>query len=524
GDIAGGAAQKFVGGQDIPGQWWELFHSKALTKLVEEALRANPDLAAAHAALRQAKENVYAEEGQQYPEVDATPSITREKTSKVTGRSETFTLYNATVSVTYVLDVFGGIRRQIESLEAQAENQRFELEAAYLTVTTNVVTAAIQEASLRAQIAATRDIIKAESEQLSVLEQQFALGGAAKSDVLQQEATLRQAQATLPPLQKQLAQIRNQLSALAGRFPSQDRGERFELADLRLPEELPVSLPAKLVDQRPGVRAAEATMHSASAQIGVARANQLPQFTLSADFGAEATQLSSLATPGTAAWTVAAALAQPLFDAGQRRHLKRAAVAAFDQANAQYQSTVLTAFQNVADTLRALESDADALKAQLEAERSAANSLEIAREQFKVGAISYPSLLNAQETYLRTRISLVQAQAARYADTAALFQALGGGWWNRSDVAADNSGKRRTHNSRSRESGNRGDRGRNDQTHGDHVVAGRRRPGRRLLFRSHPLHHQGSAGRERDGGVQLPAADRLDDDGGDAGLAASARG
>jgi len=446
-DVGGGAAQKFITGQDIPGQWWELFHSKPLTDLVGEALRANPDLAAAHAALRQARENLYAQEGTQYPEVDANPSIARERTSKVaTGGAEKFTLFNATVSVSYVLDVFGGIRRQIESLEAQAENQRFELEAAYLTVTTNVVTAAIQEASLRAQIAATRDIIKAESEQLSVLQQQFGLGGVAKSDVLQQEATLRQAQATLPPLQKQLAQIRNQLSALAGRFPSQDRGDRFELADLKLPEDLPVSLPSKLVDQRPDVRAAEATMHSASAQIGVARANQLPQFTLSADFGAEATQLSSLATPGTAAWTVAAALAQPLFDAGQRRHLKRAAVAAFDQANAQYQSTVLTAFQNVADTLRALESDADALKAQLEAERSAANSLEIAREQFKVGAISYPSLLNAQETYLRVRIDLVQAQAARYADTAALFQALGGGWWNRSDVAADNSGKRRTHN------------------------------------------------------------------------------
>src|SRR5262249_8250004 len=207
----------------IPGAWWDLFHSKPLSALVAEALKANPDLDAAHAALRQAKENVYAEEGSLYPEVDTNPSITREKTSNATaGRSETFTLFNANVSVSYTPDVFGGTRRQIESLEAQAENQRFELEAAYLTVTSNVVTAAIQEASLRAQIAATEDIIKAESQQLEVLRQQFALGGVSKSDVLSQEPTPRQAQAPLPPLQKQLAQPRNQLTALAGRFPSQD--------------------------------------------------------------------------------------------------------------------------------------------------------------------------------------------------------------------------------------------------------------------------------------------------------------
>ena len=446
-DVGGGEAQNFVTGQDIPGEWWTLFHSRPLNALVEEALRANPDLDAAHAALRQAKENVYAGEGAQYPEVDANLGISRQKTSKATaGTSSTYSLYNASVSVSYVLDVFGGVRREVESLEAQAENQRFQLEAAYLTVTSNVVTAAIQEASLRAQIAATRDIIKAESDQLSVLQQQFALGGVSKTDVLQQEATLRQAQATLPPLEKQLAQIRNQLSALAGRFPSQDRGETFELAELKLPQDLPVSLPSKLVEQRPDVRAAEAQMHATSAQIGVATANQLPQFNLSADFGTAATQVASLATPGTAAWSVAAALAQPLFDAGTRLHQKRAAVAAYDQAAAQYRGTVLTAFQNVADTLRALQSDADALKAQVEAERSAANSLAIAREQFKVGAISYPSLLNAQETYLQARISLVQAQAIRYADTAALFQALGGGWWNRSDVAIAGGGKRMSQN------------------------------------------------------------------------------
>jgi NodT family efflux transporter outer membrane factor (OMF) lipoprotein len=447
--VAGGAPQNFLADKDIPGEWWALFHSRPLNDLVEEALKANPDLDAAHAALRQAKENVYAEQGSLYPEVDASLSVSRQKISKApAGESLTYSLFNASVPVSYTPDVFGGTRRQIESLEAQAENQRFQLEAAYLTVTSNVVTAAIQDASLRAQIAATEDIIRAESQQLDVLRQQFALGGVSKSDVLSQEATLRQAQATLPPLQKQLAQNRNLLTALAGRFPSRDRGEIFQLADLTLPEDLPVSLPSKLVEQRPDVQAAEATMHSTSAEIGVARANQFPQFTLSADVGTAATQVGSLATPGTAAWSVAATVLQPLFDAGTRLHRKRAAVAAYDEAAAQYRSTVLTAFQNVADTLRALQSDADALKAQVAAERSAADSLAIARQQFKVGAISYPSLLNAQETYLRTRISLVQAQATRYADTAALFQALGGGWWNRADVTADAGGGRQSEDAR----------------------------------------------------------------------------
>jgi NodT family efflux transporter outer membrane factor (OMF) lipoprotein len=442
-DVAGGVAQGFVPDRDIPGEWWALFRSKPLDDLIRQSLKANPDLQAAQAALREAQENVRAEEGLFFPSVDANLSATRERFSAASGGgsagqsvSPTFNLYDASVSVSYNPDVFGGTRRQVESLTAQAEDQRYQLEATYLTLTSNLVTAAVQEASLRGQIQATEEIIKAESDQLDVLRQQFELGGASKSDVLAQEATLRQTQATLPPLQKQLAQQRNRLTALAGRLPSQEIIERFDLATLELPQELPVSLPSKLVLQRPDIRSAEALMHSASAQIGVATANQLPQITLSAQYGTEALTIGSMFTPATAIWSIAGAVAQPLFDAGTRLHKKRAAVAAYDQAVAQYRSTVLTAFQNVADSLRALQSDADALQAQFEAERSAADSLAIAREQYRVGAISYLTLLNAQNTYQETRISLVQAQAARYADTAALFVALGGGWWNRSDVAA----------------------------------------------------------------------------------------
>jgi NodT family efflux transporter outer membrane factor (OMF) lipoprotein len=440
-DIAGGAAQHFAAGQDIPGEWWTLFHSEPLNTLIAEALTANPDLQAAQAALRQAQELVYAQEGVFFPSVDGSFQVQRQKINGASSGQPNvhgiFNLSTAAVSVSYPLDVFGGERRQLESTEAQAEFQRFQLEAAYLTLTSNVVAAAVQESSLRAQIAATQDIIDDQSKQVDVLRQQFTLGGVAKSAVLADETILAQTRATLPPLQKQLAQQRNRIAALAGHFPSEAPAQTFELAALQLPQDLPVSLPSQLVEQRPDVRASEAQLHQASAQIGVATANMLPQFTITGDVGSTALAIGSLFTPGTGVWSIAAAVAQPIFHGGTLLHEKRAAEAAYDEAAAQYRSTVIAAFQNVADSLRALQADADALKASLAAEQAAADSLSLARDQFKLGAISYPALLDSQTAYQQTRIALVQAQANRYADTAALFQALGGGWWNRTDVAAE---------------------------------------------------------------------------------------
>ena len=331
--------------------------------------------------------------------------------------------------------MFGGTRRQVESLAATAEFQQFQLEAAYLTLTSNVVAAAVQEASLRGQIAATEEIIKIQTGSLDILRKQFELGQVAGADVAAVEATLAQAQATLPPLQKQLAVQRDLLTALVGRLPSQQPTEKFELAALQLPQDLPVSLPSQLVDQRPDVRAAEAQLHAASAQIGVAIAAMLPQFTLTANAGTTSNLISQfITTPGTAFWSVAGNVAQTVFDAGTLLHKERAAEAAFDQAAAMYRSTVIAAFQNVADTLHALQSDADTLKAAYAAERAAFKSLEITRRQLQLGAIGYLGLLTAENTYNTALLALVQAQAARYADTAALFQELGGGWWNRQDV------------------------------------------------------------------------------------------
>jgi NodT family efflux transporter outer membrane factor (OMF) lipoprotein len=440
-DVKGGDTQRFLQGLDIPGQWWTLFHSEALNTLIEQALKNNPTLPAAEAALRQAWETVYAEQGAFFPTVAASFSPSRNKTATgavtpvAASGSAFYSLYTGQVTVSYMPDVFGGTRRQVESLAATAEFQQFQLEAAYLTLTSNVVAAAVQEASLRGQIAATEEIIKIQTGSRDILQKQLALGQVAGADVAAVEATLAQAQAALPPLQKQLAIQRDLLTALIGRLPSQEPAEKFELASLQLPQDLPVSLPSKLVDQRPDVRSAEAQMHAASAQIGVAIAAQLPQFTLTANAGTQSNLLSQfITTPGTAFWTVAGNVAQTVFDAGTLLHKKRAADAAFDAAAETYRSTVIAAFQNVADSLHALQSDAETLKATYAAERAAFKSLEIARLQLQLGAIGYLGLLTAENTYDTALLALVQAQAARYADTAALFQALGGGWWNRTDA------------------------------------------------------------------------------------------
>ena len=418
-DIEGGEAQRFVQGLDIPGQWWTLFHSPALNALIEQALKNNPTLPAAEAALRQAWENVYAAQGAFFPTAVASYSASSNKTATgvvftaASSGSPYFTLHTAQVVVSYVPDVFGGTRRQVESLMATAEFQRFQIEAAYLTLTSNVVAAAVQEASLRGQIAATEEIIRIETEALGILRKQFEFGQVAGADVAAVEATLAQAQATLPPLQKQLALQRDLLTALIGRLPSQEPAETFELASLQLPQELPVSLPTNLVDQRPDIQSAQAQLHAASALIGVAIAAQLPQFTLTANAGTVANQIGQLfITPETAFWSVAGNVAQTIFDAGTLLHKKRATDAAFDEAAAMYRSTVITAFQNVADALHALQSDADTLKAAYAAERAAFRSLEIARRQLQLGAIGYLGLLTTENAYDTALIALVQAQAA----------------------------------------------------------------------------------------------------------------
>ncbi|HVJ52561.1 MAG TPA: efflux transporter outer membrane subunit [Aliidongia sp.] len=440
-DAQGGAAQRFVDGMDIPGQWWTLFHSEPLNALIERSLKANPDLEAAQAALRGAMENVAAERGAFFPTVQAGFTPQRQKDAAqisptLSVPASYFNLYTAQVTVSYMPDLFGLTRRTVESAEAQAEAQRYQLEATYLTITSNVVAAAITEASLRAQIAATEAIVEADRGALDLLRRQLTLGQVAPADVAAQQATLAQAQATLPGLRKQLAQQRDLIAALAGGLPNQAPAERFELAGLSLPEDLPLSLPAKLIEQRPDIQSAEAQLHSASAEVGVAIANQLPNFTFNITDGTSATQIGQLFLPGNGFWTIGGTLSQTVLDGGTLLHRRRQADAALEQAAAQYRGAVIGAFQNVADTLHALQSDAETLEADLVAEKAAGDSLAIARKQLQLGAVAYLTLLNAEQTYQQAVLARVQAQGSRYADTVALFQSLGGGWWNREDVEA----------------------------------------------------------------------------------------
>ncbi|HEX7156400.1 MAG TPA: efflux transporter outer membrane subunit, partial [Burkholderiaceae bacterium] len=399
------------------------------------ALKANPDLQAALAALRVAQENARAQYGTLLPAVDASYSPTRQKvadplSSPLSSGQPLFSLHTAQVNVSYVADVFGANRRQVESLEAQEASQRFQLEAARVTLAANTVAAAVQLASLRAQIAATEHTIDESRQQLVLMHRQLDLGAIAEAAVVAQQAALAQTQAALPPLRRQLAQQRDLLAALSGSLPAEAEIEDFDLSDLQAPDSLPLSLPSNLVEQRPDVRAAEAQLHAASAQIGVATANMLPQITLGANAGGAATRFADLFTSGTGFWSIAAGVTQPLFQGGALLHRKRAAEAAFDQAAAQYRSTVITAFQNVADVLEAIRSDADALDSAQRAEQATAESLSVARRQMELGDIAYLALLAAEQAHQQALVALAQARAARLTDAAALFQALGGGWWN----------------------------------------------------------------------------------------------
>lgn len=450
-DVVAGEAQRFMLGGDVTFRWWEGFGSVALNSLVVQALRANPTIAAAQAALRQAQEMVYAQRGYFYPSVAADYAFERQQLPGNTATSSapgpqgngqniqptaptepvTYNFHTAELTVGYTPDVFGANRRKVESLQAQAQAQRFELEATYVTLASNVVAAAIQEASLRDQSAATREIIDYNQQSLQILRDKYQQGYAMRIDVAAQEAQLAQARALLPPLEKQFEQTRDLLRVLVGKFPNQELEQTFTLASLSLPQNLPVTLPSKLIEQRPDVRAAEEQVRSANAQVGVAIAAMLPQFSITGAVGGGATEFPWMFRSGGPFWDLIAGVTQPLFAGGTLLHTKRAADQALVQAAAQYQQTVLTAYQNVADTLHAIVSDAQELSATDAAERAAKVTLDLTREQMQDGFTDSLANLAAEIAYQQAALALIQARSTRFGDTAALYQALGGGWWNR---------------------------------------------------------------------------------------------
>jgi NodT family efflux transporter outer membrane factor (OMF) lipoprotein len=440
-NIEGGEAQSFASGVDISGDWWTLFHSKPLNDLIAESLSHNHDLKAAQAALTVAKENTLAQRGSYYPKLTAGFSASRNQDPPgalapvPSNNASLYNLFTPQLSISYMPDIFGLNQRTVESLAAQQQSVRYQMIAATITLSTNVAATAIQLGSLETQMDATRQLIAINTDMLKVVQYQFTRGYASRLDLAAQQSQLAQTDATLPALLKQLAQQRDLLAVLVGRFPSQAPADKFAFADLQLPQNLPVSLPSVLVAQRPDVLQAEANMHAASAQIGVAVANRLPNITLTGNAGSTALAIGEVFGPGTGFWNIGAALATPIFDGGTLLHQERAARAAYSQASEQYRSTVLTAFQNVADSLTALEQDAEGLKAAANALDAAKLTLDLSQRQYKDGYANYLSLLSAEQAYQQARINLVQAQANRYADTAALFQALGGGWWHRADLA-----------------------------------------------------------------------------------------
>ena len=432
----GGSPQHFDPGMDIPAQWWSLFHSASLDRLVRLVLDDSPTLAQARARLKQAQEDLKARTGAtQYPAVDAKLSVTPQQVDLasfgVTGipNPGPFTLYNASVSLSYTLDLFGGNRRTLEGLKAKVDYEGFELEAARQTLAANVVSAAIRQASLRYRIAILQDLLAAQSQQFSITEERYQSGGVSLLDVQNQSLLLNQTRASLPPLEKELAQVNDQLAVYLGREPAEAEVDAFDLNSLHLPEALPLSLPSSLARQRPDIRAAEALWHQASANVGVATANLFPQITLSASFGSQRTNTGDILS-GMNVWNIAANLMQPVFHGGELWARKRSAVAAYDEAVAAYRQTVLQGLQEVADTLYALDTDARTLKARADAAGHARTGYEIAQQQYRLGGISHLALLDAQRQLLQTESDRVKAQADRYADTAALLHALGGGWWH----------------------------------------------------------------------------------------------
>jgi NodT family efflux transporter outer membrane factor (OMF) lipoprotein len=436
---SGDIAQHFVAELDIPAQWWTLFQSPKLNALVEQAIKGNPNMTAARASLRQAHELYLAERATFWPTAQGTFNAQRAKNAVGTIANPTsmpqqnpyYNLYTTQLNVSYMPDVFGGTRRAVEAARAQDDEARFQLEATYLTLSSNVVVAAISEASLRGQVTATQRLLELQHQITEKMRKQRTVGTASNLDVLNQEAAEAQTAATLAPLQKQLGQTRDQLTALLGKLPAEEPADTFQLDELTLPADLPVSLPAKLVEQRPDVRQAEENLHFASAEAGVAIADMLPQIAITGNLGSSAFDVKDLFKTGTGFWAVGASLTQTLFDAGALLHKHRAADAALDQAGAQYRAAVILACQNVADTLRALQSDADALKADAEAARAAKAAFDLASRQLDLGSVSFVPVMNAETTYQQAELALAQARGNRYSDTAGLFQALGGGWWNR---------------------------------------------------------------------------------------------
>ena len=431
---AAGRSQHFEYGAQIAQDWWRLFQSPQIDQVIKEAVAQNPNLQSAQARLQQNQDNLRAGYGAFFPQVSGGFSYSREKFNPAqfgsTAQSNIFNLYTSSVSVSYLLDVFGGTRRTVEALAAQADYQNYTTQATYLTLLGNVVNAAIAQAGYQASIEATERLIAFQKEQLRITETQFQAGTAPYANVVSVQSQLAATEATLPPIRQNLNKAQHLLAALVGRTPAEWQPPRVDLAEITLPGELPVTLPSELVRQRPDILASEAQMHTASANVGVATAAMFPSFTLSAGYGQTSTGISTLMGTGANFWSAGAALAQPLLRGGTLWFQRKAAIDAYQASLTDYRQVVVSAFQQVADSLRVLQHDAEALQAQSAALDAARQALRLTQSNYQAGLVNYVQMLTADNQYQQARLGYIGAQAQRLQDTAALFVALGGGWWN----------------------------------------------------------------------------------------------
>lgn len=429
-DAPFGAAQSFNPGAEVGTQWWRALGSPRLDALIEEAFQASPTLASAQATLRQAQETYAARAGSTlYPRADAGIGASRQRSNPsalgMPGDAREYSLYNASVGVHYQFDLAGGNRRALEALAARAEYRQHELDGARLTLAGNIATTAIAQARLAGQIEATETILAAQDEQLRITRERERLGQAALDEVLTLQTQVEQTRAGLPLLRKELEQNRHLLAVLAGHAPGTEGLPTFTLEDFSLPSELPLVLPSELVRRRPDIQAAEALLHAANAEYGVAVADLYPKLDISAAMGSQALTTGALFGSGSAVWSLVGQLTQPLFDRGLPAK-KRTALAAFDAAAANYQNVVLESLRDVADALRAVDHDAQALAALAAADTAAQGSLQSMERKYALGAASYLELLVAQQQAQQTRTDLIAAQARRLADSVAVYQAVGG--------------------------------------------------------------------------------------------------
>jgi len=432
---ANSQAQRFEEGARIASDWWRLFNSSKLDAVIKEAMANSPTVQAAQASLRQNQDNLKAGYGVFYPQVNAGFNAAREKVSQASlggssANSTIFNLYTLMGTVSYTLDIFGGERRAVEGLQAQVDSQRYVVLGTYLTLSGNIVNTVIAQAAYREEIKATEDIVTLQKEQIRITETQFQAGTVPYSNVLSLRSQLAATEASLPPLRQLLSQTEHLLAALVGHAPAEWAQPQVDLADLTLPGDLPITLPSQLVRQRPDILTAEAQLHSASANVGVATAALYPSFTLSGSYGHENTALSNLLNNHSSIWNLGSNITAPLFHGGTLRAQRSAAVEGYNQSLANYRQTVLSAFEQVADTLRALEHDAESLQAQSQALNTAEEALRLVQVNYQAGLVNYVQVVIANDQYHQARTGYLQALAQRFQDTVALFVALGGGWWN----------------------------------------------------------------------------------------------